>query len=92
MMILMEEHEMARTTTYPHELIGKNVRVVASLNSANLGITGTLVDETKNTFVIETDKGMKTILKNNVTIALTETGKEITGRDVSKRPEDRIKG
>ncbi|PIN76404.1 hypothetical protein COV17_02675 [Candidatus Woesearchaeota archaeon CG10_big_fil_rev_8_21_14_0_10_36_11] len=83
---------MARQKTYPHELIGKKVKVVTSSNNANLGITGTLVDETKNTFVIETDKGLKTILKNNITIVLCETGTQIAGRDISKRPEDRVKG
>jgi ribonuclease P protein subunit POP4 len=73
---------------FPNELIGKKVTVVQSTNSKLLGISGEIVDETKSTITI----GNKMLLKSAITIKINETGQIIPGKDIMKKPEDRIKG
>ena len=54
-----------------------------------LEIKGTIINETKHTLTIKTDKGNKTIIKNPHTIIIN--GEKINGKDINKRPEDRLK-
>lgn len=72
-----------------HELIGLNAEIIDSNNKANIGISGTIEDETKNTIVI----GGKRLMKNNITIKVRLDGKEITikGSLLSGKPKERIK-
>ena len=81
-----------RKTTYPHELIGEEIEVVEATNKSNLGIKGKIVDETKETIIIEDESKSKTLLKKNIIFKLIKSGKIIAGTEVAKRPEDRIKG
>lgn len=76
-----------------HELIGLDVEVVGAGNKSLVGIKGTVVDETKNTLIIETAKGEKIVLKGNVELKLRIDGEEIiiNGENLVGRPEDRIK-
>ncbi len=67
-------------------IIGKR----AEISCAGSSMSGTIIDETKNTIVIETQKGAKTMLKK--TAIITINGKRIYGKNIMKRPEDRIKG
>jgi len=70
------------------ELIGLDVNVVGR------NISGKVVDETKNSILIETKKGeRKTAMKMNNTFefALPEGKIAIDGKDISGRAEDRIK-
>jgi ribonuclease P protein subunit POP4 len=76
---------------FPDELIGEEVKVVESRNKSNLGLTGKIVDETKSTLTIQSEGQTKMIMKNNVTIELTN-GQVIKGTNLSKRPDERIKG
>jgi len=83
---------MIRKTTFPHELIGEEIEVVEAANKSNLTVRGTIVDETKETIIVE-QKGMnKTLFKKNITFKLIKTGKIIAGKEIAKRSEDRIKG
>ncbi len=50
---------------------------------------GTIIDETKNTLMINTPKGVKTIIKKNATIFIHDC--KVNGETIAKRPEDRIK-
>lgn len=68
-----------------HELIGKKAIVTIHNNS----FAGTIIDETKNTLIIETSVGRKTIIKNNSKIQIED--RTIEGKDLIKRPEERIK-
>ena len=68
--------------------IGKRIKVVKANNSAIIGIEGLIIDESKNSFKIETSKGVKTILKKGAIFMIN--GKKIKGDHILKRPEDRI--
>ena len=68
------------------EFIGKNVE-------ASNGLTGTIIDETKELFVLNTKKGRKTLKKSDYLFVFKIKGEkiEIDGKEIAKRPEDRIK-
>ena len=72
--------------TWKKEIIGKKIKVVDSKNKSLVGLTGDVVEETKNTI---TFSNKKKLLKSHVTL---EIGKEIVdGKSLQKKPEDRIK-
>lgn len=74
------------------ELIGLDVLVVASSHSGYVGLSGTVVDETRNTLVIESGGAEKVIPKHGTRFkVMTQGGIEIEGDDIVFRPEDRIK-
>lgn len=73
------------------ELIGVEVKISDSKNKKNIGIEGKIIDETKKTLTIETEKGMKKIIKDQVTIELKKERVRISGNLLVARPEDRIK-
>lgn len=77
-----------------HELIGLNIKVVDSKNKSDAGIEGTIIDETKNTLIVETiDEKRKTLFKQNIIIEATINNKKIkiNGKGLLGRPQDRIK-
>jgi ribonuclease P protein subunit POP4 len=77
-----------------HELIGLIAEVADSSNPDNNGIMGTVADETKNTLVIRTEQGERTVTKDQCTfIFQLETGEKVKvdGKLLVARPEDRIK-
>ena len=75
------------------ELIGKNVEVVEADNKDLNGITGKIIDETRNTFVVDTHNGEKTLVKDQVTLKMEHKGNtyEVNGKLLVNRPEERIK-
>lgn len=75
------------------ELIGTTIKVVGSSNKSLLGISGKVVDETKNTIILEQDNKEKKLIKNQITIQLTYKNQkfQIDGRLIAVRPEDRLK-
>jgi len=76
-----------------HELIGLGIIVKKSLNRSEEGIKGKIVNETKNTFVIETSLGEKRIQKDGrkFIIMLDKDRIDVDGSKLAVRPEDRIK-
>ncbi|KPV65434.1 MAG: Ribonuclease P protein component 1 [Candidatus Bathyarchaeota archaeon BA1] len=77
-----------------HELIGLNARVVKSLQTSYVGIAGKVIDETRNTLVIQHKDGRKIILKSVAVFHFTMpdgTIVEIDGKAIVGRPEDRVK-
>jgi len=76
-------------------LIGLIMEVEESSNRDMEGLRGRIVDETRNTFVIETEQGEeKRIPKSgNMFIFVLEDGTRarIRGDKLLARPEDRIK-
>jgi len=76
------------------ELIGLIMEVEESSNRDMEGLFGRIVDETRNTFVIETEREEKRIPKaGNMFIFVLEDGTRarIRGDKLLARPEDRIK-
>jgi ribonuclease P protein subunit POP4 len=72
--------------SWKKELIGKKIKVVDSKNKSLVGMTGNVIEETKNTITLSNEKKL---LKSHVTL---EIGKEIIeGKMLQKKPEDRIK-
>ena len=71
-------------------LIGQAIEVVEASNTALLGLKGTVVDESKYMFTIDTGKGRKQVIKEQVTLCVL--GKKIPGTAFTKRIEERIKG
>lgn len=71
------------------EWIGSRIKIVDALNKVQEGISGTLIDETKNLLVIETPKGVKRVQKSGV--KFTVNGNKVEGRKVLVAPEERIK-
>ena len=67
------------------EFIGKE----AEINYAGKVFTGKIIDETKNTLSLETNKKIVKIIKKNAKIKIQD--KIINGKKIVKRPEDRIK-
>lgn len=76
-----------------HEFIGLTVEITKSLNKDLVGLAGKVLDETKNSFVIEKGKKRKHILKNQIIeLMIVEKNEKIDARHLMKRPEERIKG
>jgi len=71
------------------ELIGKTITVIDAKNPTINGIKGKVVNETKNTLTIKTEKKEKTIPKNQIIIQINN--QKIYGKMLSFKPEDRIK-
>ena len=76
-----------------YELIGLQIKVADSRNKANVGLSGKIINETKFTITIKTNKGKKMLLKNNIKIETKVKNKkiEIDGKLLVGRPEDRVK-
>ncbi|MBI5332491.1 MAG: ribonuclease P protein component 1 [Candidatus Aenigmarchaeota archaeon] len=76
-----------------HELIGLDCTVIRSGNKSQIGIKGKIVDETLRTLIIETEHGLKKILKDSCVFRMNLKGQNILveGSYLIARPEDRIK-
>ena len=72
------------------EFIGLDVEVLSTPYS---GISGKVVDETKNTFTIDSAGTERMVPKPGNEFRFTYEGKEfvVKGKDIQHRPEDRIK-
>ena len=75
-----------------HELIGLKTQIANSSNQQVIGLNGTIINETKSMFTINTEKGMKHIPKSTNDWRFTVEGKETTvsGSKIAKRPFERI--
>ena len=75
-----------------HEFIGLDTKIINSSNSQVVGLNGTIINETKSMFTINTQKGMKMIPKSSNDWGFTIKGKNMTvkGSTITKRPFERI--
>lgn len=73
------------------ELIGKDIEIVNPRNLSLKGMKGKIIDETKSSFVLQTAKGKKRILKKDADFHFVKENIDIKGEKLAKRPEDRIK-
>ena len=65
------------------------IRKKACVKYAKEEFIGIIINETKNTITIQTSRGKKKLLKLNSIININN--QKILGKDIIKRPEDRIK-
>ena len=75
------------------EFIGLDVQVKDSTCPEHMSISGTVVDETKNTLVIASGGKERTVPKQGCEFQFTYEGMmyDVLGKDIRHRPEDRIK-
>jgi len=76
-----------------HEFIGLEMSVVSSPNITEKGMSGLIVDETKNTFSVETCKGIKTLEKQHRLLRVTlpdGVSVKIDGDVLSVSPSRRV--
>ena len=69
-------------------LIGRSIMVENSPNSSLMGLKGTIRDETEYTFLIETEKGMKCVLKHVATFTIEGKCFLKDGRHLVRKPEE----
>lgn len=83
------------SNTLCHELIGLEVRLLQYTDPALIGLSGTIVDETLKTLVIERSDGRRLrVFKANGVFELRISGDQkvtIIGEDIMGRPWDRLK-
>jgi len=76
-----------------HELIGLHIRVVQAPHQG-FAIEGKVVDETKNMLTIRCEDGERRIPKDHAVFEFTlPDGSKATveGRQIARRPEDRVR-
>jgi len=75
-----------------HELIGLNLKVVKSLDRSQQGISGRVIDETKNTLVVSTKNGTKKLVKKSSVFRFGINGRSfvVDGNEINFRPYERI--
>ena len=77
-----------------YELVGLGATVVDAKNKSLVGISGRVVDETRNTLTIENGShAARKILKEQVTLRFKQDHDEVTvdGKILLGRSEDRLK-
>jgi len=71
------------------EHIGREV-IIESKNKHIDGLKGKIIDETKNTYLIKTERGKKRVIKNQIKIIFLNERLRVDGKKLIKRPEDRV--
>ncbi len=77
-----------------HELIGLEITVADSTNKKIVGLSGKVVDESRQTLKIKTSKGEKTVVKDQCVFSFclpTGVCVRVDGKQLVSRPEDRVK-
>ena len=74
------------------EYIGLEVVVLGSTDPSLAGLRGTVVDETKNTFVVRGGGKDRRVPKKGARFGFSaDGGFEVSGDEIAFRPEDRVK-
>lgn len=77
-----------------HELIGLRVSVAKAANPFSKGLSGRVVDETRNTLIIESNGRERSLAKDEHAFSFSLPSGEqvlVDGNILVGRPEDRIK-
>ena len=77
-----------------HEFIGLNTQITDSTNPQIIGLNGTIINETKSMFSLNTVNGVKLIPKSNNSWKFNVNNQQITinGSKIQKRSFDRLGG
>ena len=92
-MLETEHYCITPENIFVHEMIGLNAKVVQSTDSKKKGINGKVIDETKNTFVIE-NNGVEKIVPKIEAMFEFIIGNErmiVDGKRIIYKPEQRTK-
>ena len=84
-------HAVTGVNLRKHELIGLSIVVGESTDPSLVGLRGVVVDETRNTLLVETARGEKRVPKPGAVFRFGAAGTAVRGDDLLFRPEDRIK-
>ena len=90
---ILWEDSMDNNRIIKDELVGRNVTIKECTDPNWINVSGKIIDETRNTFLIEIGNQQKRIAKN-IAIFEFENNREKTvveGSRLLYRPEDRIK-
>lgn len=82
------------TNIIKHELIGLKTEVIQSKNKKNVGIKGSVIDETRNTLTIKTKDGEKKVAKEESKFMFTLANNQkvaVEGGLIVGKPESRLK-
>jgi ribonuclease P protein subunit POP4 len=84
---------MNEKTLSRDEFIGLRVKILECTDPNWIGQSGLIIDETKNTFIIEIKNRTKIIAKKSAIFEFIINGEKINiiGEKIVFRPEDRIK-
>jgi ribonuclease P protein subunit POP4 len=77
-----------------HELVGLEVRIAESRNPSQAGLSGKVVDESRNMLLIETRDGVRSFAKDECAFSFHLPSGEwvrVEGTLLVARPEDRVK-
>ncbi|MGC8662552.1 MAG: ribonuclease P protein component 1 [Candidatus Micrarchaeia archaeon] len=77
-----------------NELIGLKARVLNCPDKKQIGVVGAIIDETKNTLVLDTgEKGIKKVIKKAAIFKFYVGNKSFTvkGEEIAFRPYERTK-
>jgi ribonuclease P protein subunit POP4 len=77
-----------------HELIGLDVEVIGENNPSNKALSGKVIDESRNTLIIQKSDTHKMIIKQNAIFRFKlhdGTLVRVKGATIVGRPEDRVK-
>ncbi len=76
-----------------HELIGLHVKVILSHDLLRTGLSGSVIDETKNTLVVDTEKGVRKVIKSGSVFEFAIGNKRfiVEGKEIAFHPHKRIK-
>lgn len=72
-----------------NEWMGKDVKVIKAANASLVGISGIVVDETKEFIMVETANGVKKVSKANAVFIIN--GQTVEGSMVHVAPQERLK-
>jgi len=79
---------------FKHEFVGLDTQITESTNPQVIGLNGTIINETKSMFTLNTEKGIKSFPKFNNSWKFVINNQNVTvdGSKIQKRPFDRIGG
>ena len=87
-----KNYEITKQNLKNHELIGLDVLVCESSDPGRINLKGKVMDETKNTIVILARDGEKVLPKKECVFEFDIGEKvKINGKEIIRKPEDRIK-
>ncbi len=73
-------------------LIGEKIMIIDAGNKTLIGLSGKVIDETKNLIIIEGFDGkIRKVLKKGIKFKINTHNQLINGEDVIGRPEVRLK-
>ena len=69
--------------------LARSITVLKSSDPTLVGLSGTILNETRRTIHVQTGEGEVQLAKNVITFTI-DSGDAIDGSTVTQRPEDRI--